>query len=144
MKPSQKLSVLLEPFYRKLREIEVTAIKRHLPNGVTLGDVKMLRAVDQVGVSGVSAVAAYLDISQPAVTVAVCRLEERKLVERLQNKADGRKRALSPTAKGREVITSYRQAQDEMAEFILAPVTDADRTKFVSAVDRLVKSTALR
>jgi DNA-binding MarR family transcriptional regulator len=143
VKPSQKLSLLLEPLYRKLRDVEVTALKRHMPSGVTLGDIRMLRAVDRVGVSGVSAVASYLEVSQPAVTVAVCRLEDRKLVVRTQTKDDGRKRALAPTSKGREIITAYRLAEDEMAALILGPIAESEKAKFVSALDKLVKSSGL-
>jgi len=137
MKPSAKLASVLDALYRRLREIERSALSRHLPRGVTLGDVRVLRAVDRVGASGVSAVATFLGTSQPAATVAVARLEGRGLVVRAANAADGRRKALALTAKGRQIEQSHGSADSDAAEAILAAVPKNDRTALVDLLAKL-------
>jgi len=104
---------------------------------VTLGDVRVLRAVDRVGASGVSAVATFLGTSQPAATVAVARLEGRGLVVRAANAADGRRKALALTAKGRQIEQSPGSADSDAAEAILAAVPKNDRTALVDLLAKL-------
>jgi DNA-binding MarR family transcriptional regulator len=127
MKPSARLALVLDDLQRRLRDIEKAALAKHLPKGVTPGDVRVLRAVDRVGVAGVSAVADFLGTSQPAATVAVARLETRGLVARAANSTDGRRKALALTAKGRTIEQAHLQADADAAEAILARVARGDR-----------------
>ena len=131
MKPSVRLASVLDDLNRRLREIEKAAFDKHLPRGVTLGDVRVLRAVDRVGVSGVSSVADFLGTSQPAATVAVARLETRGLVARAANATDGRRKALALTAKGRQIEHAHLQADADAAEAILARVAKGDRSALI-------------
>jgi DNA-binding MarR family transcriptional regulator len=137
MKPSARLASVLDALYRRLREIEKTALARHLPRGVTLGDVRVLRAVDRVGAAGVSAVATFLGTSQPAATVAVARLEGRGLVVRAANATDGRRKALALTTKGRQIEQSHSAADAEAAELILGAVPKNDRNALVELLAKL-------
>ncbi len=137
MKPNARLASVLDALYRRLREIERTALARHLPRGVTLGDVRVLRAVDRVGAAGVSAVATFLGTSQPAATVAVARLEGRGLVVRAANASDGRRKALALTTKGRQIEQSHTSADADAAELILASVPKNDRNALVELLAKL-------
>jgi DNA-binding MarR family transcriptional regulator len=137
MKPNARLASVLDALYRRLREIERAALARHLPRGVTLGDVRVLRAVDRVGAAGVSAVATFLGTSQPAATVAVARLEGRGLVVRAANASDGRRKALALTAKGRQIEQSHAAADADAAELILAGVSKNDRNALVELLAKL-------
>ena len=138
MKPNARLVSVLDALYRRLREIERAALARHLPRGVTLGDVRVLRAVDRVGAAGVSAVATFLGTSQPAATVAVARLEGRGLVVRAANAADGRRKALALTAKGRQIEQSHAAADADAADVILAAIPKNDRNALVELLAKLV------
>ena len=143
MKPSARLATVLDALYRRLREVERTALSRNLPRGVTLGDVRVLRAVDRVGASGVSAVATFLGTSQPAATVAVARLEGRGLVVRAANAADGRRKALALTTKGRQIEQSHDAADVDAAELLLSSVPKADRAQLVELLTKLASNEAV-
>jgi DNA-binding MarR family transcriptional regulator len=142
MKPSQRLASVLDALLRRLRELERDALARHLPRGVTPGDVRVLRAVERVGASGVSAVAGYLGTSQPAATVAVARLEGRGLVVRAANAADGRRKALALTAKGRQIEASHGAADAEAAERLLARLPKGERAAAVELLAKIADEAA--
>jgi DNA-binding MarR family transcriptional regulator len=137
MKASARLAPVLDALYRKLRDLEKTSIGKHLPRGVTLGDVRVLRAVSSVGDAGVSAVAGALGTSQPAATVAIARLESRGLVHRVASAADGRKKQLALTAKGRQVEQAHGTADLEAAEALLAPLGKNEKTQMVELLVKL-------
>jgi DNA-binding MarR family transcriptional regulator len=140
MKSSARLATLLDAIQRRFREIERTSIaKQPGLRGVTVGDVRVLRAVDRVGVSGVSAVALHLGTSQPAATVAVARLEGRGLVVRAANAADGRRKALSLTTKGRQIEQSHQAADAEAAEMLLTCVPRNDRGLLIDLLEKVAK-----
>lgn len=134
MKPSARLATVLDDLLRRLREIEKSSLSKHLPKGVTLGDVRVLRAIDRVGAAGVSAVAEFLGTSQPAATVAVARLESRGMVARAANATDGRRKALALTTKGRAIETAHIQADGDAAELILAKLPKQDRAALLEAL----------
>jgi DNA-binding MarR family transcriptional regulator len=139
MKPSARLSTLLDALQRRLRDAEKGVLRKHLPRGVTAGDVRVLRAVARVGEQGVSAVAHALGTSQPAATVAIARLESRGWVARAPNSADGRRKQLALTSKGRQLEQAHGAAHAEMAEVLLGPLPRADRAAFVELLARLLE-----
>ena len=138
MKPSAHLAILLDGLQRRLRDAEKGARSRHLPRGVTAGDVRVLRAVVQVGAKGVSAVAKLLGTSQPAATVAIARLEARGLLVRAASSVDARRKQLTLTAKGRQLEQSHATADAAMAEAFLAPLARAERATFVALLAKVV------
>lgn len=139
MKPSARLATILDALQRRIREAEKGSLAKHLPRGVTAGDVRVLRAVDRVGEQGVSAVANALGTSQPAATVAIARLESRGLVARAPSSADGRRKQLALTNKGRQLEQAHAAAHAEMAESLLQPLSRADRTVFVELLAKIVE-----
>lgn len=139
MKPSARLATILDALQRRIRDAEKSSLAKHLPRGVTAGDVRVLRAVDRVGDQGVSAVAHVLGTSQPAATVAIARLESRGLVARAPSSADGRRKQLALTNKGRQLEQAHGAAHTEMAEALLGPLSRADRVTFVELLAKIVE-----
>lgn len=139
MKPSARLATILDALQRRIRDTEKGSLAKHLPRGVTAGDVRVLRAVDRVGGQGVSAVAHALGTSQPAATVAIARLESRGLVARAPSSADGRRKQLALTNKGRQLEQSHAAAHAEMAEALLGPLSRAERVTFVELLAKIVE-----
>lgn len=140
MKSSARLASLLDALHRRLRDIERAALaKQPGLRGVTLGDLRVLRAVDRVGASGVSAVALHLGTSQPAATVAVARLEGRGLVVRATNAADGRRKALALTTKGRQIEQAHQVADGDVADAILSSVPRNDRAALIDLLEKVTK-----
>lgn len=114
-----------------------SSLAKHLPRGVTAGDARVLRAVEHVGDQGVSAVAVALGTSQPAATVAIARLESRGLVARAPSSADGRRKQLALTSKGRQIEQAHVAADADCAEALLAPLSKADRAQLVELLAKL-------
>lgn len=137
MKPSARLASILDPVQRRLRDLSRASLAKHLPRGVTAGDARVLRAVEQVGDQGVSAVAGALGTSQPAATVAIARLESRGLVARAPNSADGRRRQLALTSKGRQIEQAHTSADSDTADALLAPLSKTDRVQLVELLAKL-------
>jgi DNA-binding MarR family transcriptional regulator len=137
MKPSARLATLLDALQRKLRDAERESLAKHLPRGITPGDVRVLRAVDRVGEQGVSAIAQALGTSQPAATVAIARLEARGLVARAGNPTDGRKKPLALTTRGRAVEQAHTSADLDTAEALLATVPKAERGPLVDLLAKV-------
>lgn len=140
MKPSARLATILDAVTRKMRDAERASLAKHLPRGVTAGDARVLRAVDRVGDQGVSAVAVALGTSQPAATVAIARLEARGLVARAPSSADGRRKQLALTTKGRQLEQAHNAADADTAEAILSLLPKTDRAQFVELLARLAAS----
>jgi len=140
MKPSARLATILDAVTRKMRDAERASLAKHLPRGVTAGDARVLRAVDRVGDQGVSAVAVTLGTSQPAATVAIARLEARGLVARAPSSADGRRKQLALTTKGRQLEQAHNAADADTAEAILSLLPKSDRVQFVELLAKLAAS----
>jgi DNA-binding MarR family transcriptional regulator len=137
MKPSARLASILDPVQRRLRDLTRTSLAKHLPRGVTAGDARVLRAVEQVGDQGVSAVAVALGTSQPAATVAIARLESRGLVARAPSSADGRRKQLALTSRGRQIELAHTAADSDTADALLAPLSKTDRMQLVELLAKL-------
>ncbi len=140
MKASARLAPILDGLQRRLRDVERDTLAKHLPRGVTAGDVRVLRAVELVGEQGVSAVAQALGTSQPAATVAIARLEARGLVARAPSATDARKKPLALTNRGRAVEQAHGHADLDAAEVILSSVPKAQRGALVDLLAKIAVS----
>lgn len=136
MNPKARLAVAIDTLYRRLREVERQAFAKHKQQDITLGDFRVLRAVERVGVKGVSAVAEYLGTTQPAATVAVARLEGRGLIARSSDQKDARRKSLVLTVKGKQYEQAHSAADLEAAELLLASIPKAEQQEFVEQLIR--------
>ena len=123
-----------------MRELSRTSLSKHLPRGVTAGDARVLRAVEQVGDQGVSAVANALGTSQPAATVAIARLESRGPVARAPSSADGRRKQLALTSRGRQIEQAHAAADADAADALLSPLSKTDRAQLVELLAKLAEA----
>lgn len=70
--------------------------------------MRALGHIERSGPQRISAMACYESISQPAITAAVNKLEDDGLVSRQPDPADARAQLVALTAKGQELLTTYR------------------------------------
>jgi len=139
MRPAESLSKLLDALHRKLRAVQRVSLGRHLPRGVTLGEAKVVRAVERVGNSGVSVIAQYLDLSHPSAASLIGKLRERGLIAIQQaGTADGRKKRLRLTVKGAEVEEAQATAEREAAEMLLSALNKEEQIAFVLLLEKVV------
>jgi DNA-binding MarR family transcriptional regulator len=66
------------------------------------------------------------------------RLTEKGLITRTRSQSDRRKQLLNATAQGREVVRKIQPMIDRSEQRILAPLSPADRRKFMGMLTQLV------
>ena len=76
-------------------------------------------------------------ISQPTVTAMVMRLEQRGLVERGSDPADGRAVLVSITDAGRELLRRRRQTQVDQLSGLLDALDATEQSAVVTAIGAL-------
>jgi DNA-binding MarR family transcriptional regulator len=75
---------------------------------VTVPQLVLLDAVQTCGGEGVAAISAYTLLSQPTVTQQTAVLEDAGLIERVPAEDDRRRRILTLTTRGEELLTAKR------------------------------------
>ncbi|GAB3590823.1 hypothetical protein GCM10027446_06760 [Angustibacter peucedani] len=112
-------------------------LARHLPAGVHLAAVTVLSALDRSGPERMSDVAERLRVDLSAVSRHVRSLEDRGLLERRPDPADGRSHLLVVTAEGRERLARIRDAAEQRLDAALRRWSDDDVRQLRSLLDRL-------
>lgn len=90
--------------------------------------------VDQNGLT------ARLGIDRSNTSIIVDRLEEKELVERRVNGADRRARLLHLTSRGKQVRDRLRPLAGMAQARILAPLTPADRERFLDMLLQIIEA----
>ena len=136
MKPARSAAVVSH-LARRLRELERAAFERLLPRGVTMGDARVVRAVERVGLLGVSAIAAHLGTSQPAATVAIARVVAQGLVAQSAHATDGRRKVLILTSRGKQVDAAHGAVDAQIADGLLSALPKSARAAALELLERL-------
>lgn len=93
---------------------------------LSLTAVSALGSLDRMGPRRVTTLAAAEGVSQPSMTQLVQRLEQRGLVARSSDPADGRAALVSLTDKGRSALAERRARGARRIENLLAGLPAAD------------------
>ena len=101
------LRVAIGQLVRKLRQAQ-------LPGELTLAETWALSRLDRGGPATSSELARKDRISPQSMGATLAALEERGLIERGRDTADGRRVVLSITAAGRQLVNDRRGARSEM------------------------------
>lgn len=104
---------------------------------MTLSQRRVLRQLRD-GPRTAGAVADALDISGPALTRHVTRLEERGLIEREVDQADRRRVLIDLTAAGGKVLADHRVFAGTPLQAAARRLTQDERHKIVASISRLV------
>jgi len=125
------LRVAIGMLVRKLRQAR-------LPGELTLPETWALSRLDRNGPATSSDLARQDRISPQSMGATVAVLEQRGLIERRRDPADGRRVALSITAAGRQLVNDRRGARSEMIAVALRDgFTPADRELLAAAAPLL-------
>jgi len=122
---AERLGLALVPVMRQLR--------RQGDAPVPTGSLSALAALDRHGQMTAGELARYEHVTGPMVTRMAKLLEEEGLITRSQSPEDGRVALLRPTAKGRRLVHSRRQAKNEWLTEQLAAL-DPDDLSVLAAV----------
>lgn len=93
---------------------------------LSLTSVATLSSIDRQGPQRITTLAAAQAVSQPSMTQLVQRLEQRGLVARGSDPADGRVALVSVTDQGRAALTARRQRNAEHIARLLADLPEPD------------------
>jgi DNA-binding MarR family transcriptional regulator len=116
---------------RKLRQAQ-------LPGELTLAETAALSRLDRHGPATSSDLARLDRISPQSMGATLAALEQRGLIERRRDPADGRRVVLSITVAGRQLVNDRRGARSEMIAAALRDgFTAAERDQLLAAAPLL-------
>ncbi|WP_405736200.1 MarR family transcriptional regulator [Streptomyces sp. NBC_01537] len=132
---SSRLGYLLKHAYLRLTEESARALAPHGIDGRELAVLAVLDAHDEL--SQLEA-AGKLGIDRTTMVALVDALESKEFVERRRSPQDRRKNIVQLTPVGRERLRDAEFARQEMERGFLAPLSSADATCLVRALQSLV------
>src|SRR5271166_5495055 len=110
----------------------------HLPGELTLAESSALKRLDKGGPATSSDMAKQDRISPQSMGATLAALEQRGLIERRRDPADGRRVVLSITAAGRQLANDRRGARSELIAAALRDgFTAAERDLLLAAAPLL-------
>ena len=95
---------------------------------LSLTAVAMLGSLDRQGAQRITTLATAQGVSQPSMTQLVQRLEQRGLVARGSDPADGRVALVKLTAQGRATLADRREQNAQQIAGLLSDLSDAQAT----------------
>ncbi|MFC1403855.1 MULTISPECIES: MarR family winged helix-turn-helix transcriptional regulator [Streptacidiphilus] len=122
------LRVLLGRLRRRLKEVDNT-------DGITASQLSVLSRLDREGPAAPGVLAAAERVRPQSMGATLAALEERALIERRPDPADGRRQVVSLTDEGTEAITGTRRVREEwLARALQDRYTAAERATVVEAL----------
>ena len=125
------LQVAIGLLFRRMRQAQ-------LPGELTLAETWALKRLDHGGPATGSELAKQDKISPQSMGATLAVLEQRGLIERRRDPADGRRVVLSVTAAGHQLVNDRRGARTEQfAAALRAAFTAAERDQLLAAAPLL-------
>ncbi|MFC1400990.1 MULTISPECIES: MarR family winged helix-turn-helix transcriptional regulator [Streptacidiphilus] len=107
-------------------------------NGLRGYHYRLLAALEQWGPASQADLGRDTGIDRSDVTAALTELEARDLVERRADPEHGRRKIVTITPRGLDVLADLDTMVDRTQDALLAPLTPAQRRQFVSLLSRLL------
>jgi DNA-binding MarR family transcriptional regulator len=107
------------------------------PQELSLTAASTLRTLERSGPYRISELAVREDVTQPAMTQVVSRLERVGLARRHPDQADGRVVMVQITAGGAELLRRRRAARAKKLSDLLARLAPAERAAIMAALPAL-------
>ena len=107
---------------------------------LSLTAVAALGSLERSGAQRITALAAAEGVSQPSMTQLAHRLEQRGLVHRTSDPADGRVAMVSLTDTGARALADRRRRNTERVARLLADLPDADAGALAGALAAVLPS----
>jgi DNA-binding MarR family transcriptional regulator len=126
------LKVNIYLFVRRLRQSSVK-------DDLSLSELSALSRLERAGSATTSELARVDQVTPQAMGVTLAALEERGLVERRPDPADGRRVTMSATAAGQHLVRDKRSAQTEQLATVLAARFTAAEVEILSAAAPLIE-----
>lgn len=105
--------------------------------GLLISEFTILEALLHKGVLPINAIGEKVLLTSGSMTAAVNRLEKKGLVQRIQDKADGRRYLVHLTDNGRQVIGRAFEKHSRNLERILKPFSGQERDELMMLLKKL-------
>lgn len=105
--------------------------------GLTIPQIMVLRAIDQLGDVTVKRISDDVSLSQATVTTILNRLEDRRLLERVRGQKDKRIVNARLTESGREVLTDAPPLLHEKFIERFETLESWEKTQILSSIQRV-------
>ncbi len=118
-------------------------IRRHGAAGLSASQISALATIEEWGPLRMNSLATHESLVAPAATRLVAGLEERTLIQRCADPADGRAALVSLTPEGAATLAALRRARSVGIEARLAALTTSERQVLEQALpilERLAQS----
>lgn len=132
---TKHLSQLIVEFYEKLSAWEDAAVQG---SGLTTSQNHTIEIVGHSGAIKMKDLAAKIGVTTGTLTVAVDRLEQKKLVRRVPHQTDRRSYLIELTDAGHEVFEKHHALHLELTHGMLASLTKEEQAVFQNVIGKLI------
>ena len=133
----ETLNSLLVDTFNAILKVEERALRVGLTDTVTVTEMHILDAIGDDGVRTVTELAAAAMVTVSTMTIAINRLEGKKLVERVRDTADRRVVRVRLTEAGRRIAYAHRRFHRRMARAVADGLEPGELDILAQAMEKL-------
>lgn len=133
----ETLNSLLVDTFNAILKVEERSIRVGLTDTVTVTEMHILDTIGDDGVRTVTELAAAAMVTVSTMTIAINRLEGKKLVERVRDTADRRVVRVRLTEAGRRIAYAHRRFHRRMARAVADGLEPGELDILAQAMEKL-------
>ena len=133
----ETLNSLLVDTFNAILKVEERSLRVGLTDTVTVTEMHILDAIGDDGVRTVTELAAAAMVTVSTMTIAINRLEGKKLVERVRDTADRRVVRVRLTEAGRRIAYAHRRFHRRMARAVADGLEPGELEILAQAMEKL-------
>lgn len=133
----ETLNSLLVDTFNAMLKVEERSLRVGLTDTVTVTEMHILDAIGDDGVRTVTELAAAAMVTVSTMTIAINRLEGKKLVERVRDTADRRVVRVRLTEAGRRIAYAHRRFHRRMARAVADGLEPGELDILAQAMEKL-------
>ena len=133
----ETLNSLLVDTFNAILKVEERSLRVGLTDTVTVTEMHILDAIGDDGVRTVTELAAAAMVTVSTMTIAINRLEGKKLVERVRDTADRRVVRVRLTEAGRRIAYAHRRVHRRMARAVADGLEPGELDILAQAMEKL-------
>ena len=133
----ETLNSLLVDTFNAILKVEERSLRVGLTDTVTVTEMHIMDAIGDDGVRTVTELAAAAMVTVSTMTIAINRLEGKKLVERVRDTADRRVVRVRLTEAGRRIAYAHRRFHRRMARAVADGLEPGELDILAQAMEKL-------
>lgn len=130
------LSKIIVEFYERLSSWEESVVR---DSGLTTAQAHTIEIVGHAGAIQMKDLAEKIGVTTGTLTVAIDRLEKKKLLQRKPHETDRRSFLIELTPQGQIYFKQHHNFHIQMTEEIVSGLTQAEQELFAGIIERVLK-----